>query len=224
MVISIPFALCIDDSSVVQLSELKMQELLMNAVFWNFHESLYTAVARGDRSLPHCEWRSENGKFEITCMNGIIKGFRCHQSMQHMNIRFLPQTLSFIDIDGARQEYEMPVRWLPRDLEKFTFQFNQLHGSLDLTCLPANIQVFNVHYNNFTGEICLTQLPSKLTRLILSSNSFVQKVVPYSLPSSVEIIDLRFGNSIKALVPLSKEQSVRRNDIIFVDPKQTKLY
>ena len=142
-----------------------------------------------------------------------------------VQFRFLPQSVTYLDmgynaLEGSLETALLPdglsdlrievnefsntfaFNTLPQQLTCLSISANKFHGSADFRNLPQTLETLEISANDFSGDLCLDSLPPKLEKLDAGHNNFVGSVSFEKLPESLRILVLS-GNSLSKEVVLT---------------------
>ena len=149
-----------------------------------------------------------------------------------MNMKFLPQTVQLILLDGqairgtleanalpdiiksfsvVRNEIEGPLVMsdFPRGIQIVDVGENKLQGEINWAAMPPNLEIFSVPGNKLCGGILLSNLPPSLTLLGLGVNQFSGEISLLSLPPNLTHLDVSnndlYGSLIFDAIPARME-------------------
>uniref|UniRef100_A0A7S4L170 Uncharacterized protein n=1 Tax=Paramoeba aestuarina TaxID=180227 RepID=A0A7S4L170_9EUKA len=127
------------------------------------------------------------------------------ENIGNIQLDFLPQTVTHLEVSHCKQSFELHTRCFPRDSKSINLRSNAIYGSIDLQNLPLKIEYLVLNENRLRGEISLFALPDTLRELNLRANDFQQKRVYFGeLPDSIRRISVK-SRYIREVVPISKE-------------------
>ena len=123
----------------------------------------------------------------------------------------LPREIEYLFLDGNKFEGEFDISALPAEMKVLRISSNYLCGTLDIASLPREIEEFDGSENEFIGSINLDNLPESLTTLSLADNHFAGEFNFINLPLRLEEIELSdnpglFGALYSAALPRSLKQ------------------
>ena len=195
--------------SIVQAHAQWQTELMLRVLHQNFRDSLTQSdnapptlwlYLRGQEAqdLDPCTWTT------VDCTDGIARAFiftwvyeypNHNEQIQHfwsVDVEWLPSTLQYIHINGAKLVNDWKPELLPRETRYFYLlcRTGRAHKNVKLENLPLNIEELHLRSANH-GTVVIANLPPKMRFCTFQCTGLYHAHVHSpSLPDSLELITI----------------------------------
>ena len=226
----LPFIVTAD--SVRTLPVLQLQGKLLEKFFFQVaNDMIFQDCISQFRPLDSvCSWEdykyegtSTVALFSVYCNpSGVVKGIFAHElDMGRFDIRYIPPTVSTLNIMNCWQRGPLDTRLLPRVARSIDVSVNFYEGKLNLAGFPGCLQSFAAANNQFEGKIALVNLPRGLEVLNLSRNRMKTTVIYYdAIPKSVESLKLDHTDFTKVRPLQPQAMPVNKSIFFEFEPRQ----
>ena len=143
--------------------------------YTDFHG--WPTIEKSDGEQYHFE-----ASYDLWSTHGVLRG--------SLNLRFLPETVSILNLAGNEICGTICTEDLPRGMYSLFLQDNQFEGDFEIASLPDELTVLDIEKNNLRGTLDIASLPLKIEEFHASQNKFTGSVDLNHLPRDLTVLDL----------------------------------
>ena len=135
-----------------------------------------------------------------------------------LNLRFLPEFVSWLGVAGNDIGGKICTGDLPKDMGYLFLEDNKFEGEFDISALPAEMRILYVSQNNLCGTLDIASLPREFEELYAYQNKFTGGLNLDDLPESLTTLDLAenlFAGEVN-FMNLPLELAIRYSILLYV--------
>ena len=157
----------------------QMQETLMRKFYAENADYIGQISLWGPQS-PVCGRDGQGGWKGITCKDNAVTHVSHPDqptAFHGFRIRFLPNSVTVIDVQRNFINDTLETRQLPLELKFLNITKNLYHGTCDLRTLPRRLERLIASHNEFESVGAIDNLPPTIERIFFNGNKMKRSVV-----------------------------------------------